>query len=140
QHLTASGSTAEAVRKILAEEGATRGETGLHRLIFAGLHEIDDPEVRQALAAMYRRFHGFIVGVLESQAGSAPKGDASQALPADLGAWALIALGSFTNVAHDLGVFTSATQKRFMTHAGVALAGVPKTKSPRRRKPAPARA
>ena len=46
--------------RLLAYESQHHGEFGHYRIVFAGLSETDDPQVREALADMYRRYHRFI--------------------------------------------------------------------------------
>ncbi len=56
-----SGKTgAEAATLILEYESKHHGETGLYKVVFAGLTELDDPQVAAALRNMYRSFHAFI--------------------------------------------------------------------------------
>ena len=38
-------------------EASHHGETGLYRIVFAGLSEADDPEIAAALRRMFRRYH-----------------------------------------------------------------------------------
>lgn len=112
---------AAAARSILDDEGKSRGSTGLHRLIFAGLSEAHDPDIRDALAAMYARLHAYIQRVVKQQKHNDP--NACLASPA-LCAWSLIALGSFANVARELDLFPVATQRRLFNQLGAALAGL----------------
>ena len=51
---------AGAVQLLKHEAEHYGGESGLHRIIFAGLSETDEPEIREALRKMYGRFHRFI--------------------------------------------------------------------------------
>lgn len=111
----AEGGSAGVGRRILEDEGRRRGETGLHRIIFAGLSEADDPEIRKALATMYRKFHRFIVKVLKQTAD--PDDPA-------LAAWSLIALATFTNIAREFDVFPKTTQRKLLTTIGSTLAGL----------------
>ena len=52
--------TAGAAVRLLKHEAEHHGESGLHGIIFAGLSETDEPEIREALRKMYGRFHRFI--------------------------------------------------------------------------------
>ncbi|MEM1444971.1 MAG: TetR/AcrR family transcriptional regulator [Planctomycetota bacterium] len=112
---------AAAARAVLDDEGKQRGSTGLHRLIFAGLSEASDPDVRAALQAMYARLHAYIQRVVKQQKTTDP--DACLASPA-LCAWSLVALGSFANIARELDLFPVATQRRLFNQLGGALAGL----------------
>ncbi|MEO1236522.1 MAG: TetR/AcrR family transcriptional regulator [Planctomycetota bacterium] len=124
---------AAAARAILDEEGRRRGETGLHRIIFAGLHEADDPDVRHAMAQMYQRFHKFIAHVLRrsqtpgSTATASGHGveNSGGGVTPHLGAWALIAFATFSNIARELDLFPVSTQRRLMAEAGGLLTNLP---------------
>jgi len=111
----AEGDPASAVGRILEREGKERGSTGLHRVLFAGLSASDDPEIRSELSAMYLHFHGFISGLLKRQPGVADP---------DLAAWALIGLGTVSNIARELDLFPVATQMKLMRRVGGPLAGL----------------
>lgn len=104
--------------RILNWEGEHRGETGLHRLTFAGLNETDDPDIREALRRMYRRFHRFIIGQVKQHRA---KGDAKGHPDATLTAWAVIGLGMMTNITHELGLMNRKTQGRLFQDVGTLL-------------------
>jgi len=56
--LLASRPTAEqAAKAMVAYEAKHQGEFGFYRVVFTALVEADDPEIRQAITVMYRRFH-----------------------------------------------------------------------------------
>src|SRR5262245_2325792 len=59
QLLEASDRSALPARALLDYEGTHHGELGLYRIVFAGLSETDDPEIRDALRQMYRHFARF---------------------------------------------------------------------------------
>jgi len=127
----AEKSPAQALQFILEEEGKHRGESGLHRITFAGLSEARDPEIREALSGMYARIHKYIADTLRKRA---KEGEGSE-LPPQLAAWSLIALGSMTSIARELDLFPITTQRKLFTQIGSQLAGVaptptsPKSKS-----------
>jgi len=109
------GDPASAIGRILDREGKERGSTGLHRVLFAGLSASDDPEIRSELMAMYRHVHGFISGLLKQQTGVPDP---------ELAAWALIGLGTVSNIARELDLFSVATQRKLMGRVGGPLAGL----------------
>ena len=111
------GDPATAVARILEREGRERGSTGLHRVLFAGLSATDDEEIRTALAAMYRSFHKFIVTLLKQRPGA-------EGMDPTLAAWALIGLGTVSNIARELDLFSVTTQRKLMREVGGGLAGV----------------
>ena len=116
------GDPATAVARILEREGRERGSTGLHRVLFAGLSATDDEEIRTALAAMYRSFHTFIVKLLKQHASTAGTGAAGGMDPS-LAAWAMIGLGTVSNIARELDLFSVATQRKLMREVGGGLVG-----------------
>ena len=104
--------------RILTWEGAHRGESGLHRITFAGLNETDDPEVREALRHMYRRFHRFVIKQVREHRESLGLEDHPDAA---LSAWAVIGLGMMTNINHELGLLSNPKQKKFLHDIGMQL-------------------
>jgi len=124
----AEKSPTEALQYILEEEGKHRGESGLHRITFAGLSEARDPDIREALIAMYTRFHAYITDTLKRQAKAS--GNKPDFTPA-LAAWSLIALGSFASIARELDLFPIATQHKLISQLGGELASIPRGKTKR---------
>lgn len=106
-----------AAERLLAYEATHHGEHGLYRLVFAGLSETDDPQLREALCRMYVRYHEFIVRRLGEHRG-ARKGPA-----ADLAAWALIGLGTVTSIGRELGLLAPAQRRRLWEEIGPLLIG-----------------
>lgn len=104
--------------RILNWEGEHRGETGLHRITFAGLNETDDPEVREALRRMYTKFQNFIIGQVEAHRDGAGCGDDPDAA---LTAWAVIGLGMMTNITLELGLLDTKAQTRLIRGVGSLL-------------------
>lgn len=107
----------DAVR-LLEHEAEHYGESGLHRIIFAGLSETDEPEIREALRKMYGRFHRFVRRQLAAHRNST----GGSALPDEtVSAWAIIGLGNLANIAHELGLLTDRGRKRMFGEAGRLL-------------------
>ena len=121
-----AGRPAEAIRHLLREEGRTRGHSGIHRITFAGLSRCDDPEIRDALRGLYLGLHRFITDTVAAHAAEAdpdpdPDSEADDPLSPALAAWALIALGTFSNIGHELELFGRPTLKRLLADAGGRL-------------------
>ncbi|MEE9404145.1 MAG: TetR/AcrR family transcriptional regulator [Algisphaera sp.] len=114
------GDPATVVARILEKEGRERGSTGLHRVLFAGLSATEDEEIRTALKSMYRSFHRFIADLLKQHA----KASGGIGLQPELAAWALIGLGTVSNIARELDLFPVSTQRKLMREAGEPLAGI----------------
>ena len=123
EHLTGAAAAADpdaALAAILDAEAKHRGQTGLHRITFAGLSEASDPEIRAALAGMYTDFHRFIRGLLKDRAAAG----ANLPLDPGLAAWSLIGLGTLANIARELDLFGLPTQKKLMRDVGGTVAGL----------------
>jgi AcrR family transcriptional regulator len=109
-----------AAERLLAYESQHHGEYGQYRIVFAGLSETDDPQVQAALAGMYRRYQRFI----QRQIGiHRPKRAGSTSLDATLVAWAVIGLGTVTNIGRELGLLGPRERRRLFTEIGRALLG-----------------
>jgi len=123
--------SAEAWRRLLAEgddgeppaerllqyESEHHGESGLQRLVFAGLSETNDPAIRQALRTMYRRFHRFIGEQISAYRDDNPPRQPDVALSA----WAVIGLGTLTSIVQELELLKSGERRRFMAEVGNLL-------------------
>ena len=116
--LSEAGDATEGAVRLLRHEAEHYGESGLHRIIFAGLSETDEPEIRDALRAMYGRFHRFIREQI-----AAFRGDAARSTAPDetVSAWAIIGLGSVSNISRELGLLTDRARKRLIGDAGRLL-------------------
>jgi len=103
--------------RLLQYESEHHGESGLQRLVFAGLCETNDPVIRQALRTMYRRFHRFIGEQIAAYRDDRrpPKPDVV------LSAWAVIGLGTLTSIVQELKLLKASERKRFMAEVGNLL-------------------
>ena len=127
-----TGNNAGAAVRLLKHEADHYGESGLHRIIFAGLSESDEPEIREALRKMYGRFHRFIRGPIvahrdggsRSGATSGPASDPTGGLPDEtVCAWAIVGLGNVANIGRELGLLTARGRKRLFGEVGRLLLG-----------------
>jgi AcrR family transcriptional regulator len=118
EDLLAATDRHSAAERLLAHEASHHGEWGLYRLVFAGLSELDDDQVRDALRRMYVRYHEFIVRRLDEHRGGAADG-----APAALAAWALIGMGTVTSIGRELGLLGPAHRKRLWDDVGPLLLG-----------------
>lgn len=109
-----------AAARLLEYETTHHGEFGLFRIVFAGLSETDDPDIRSALAEMYRRYHRFIHGRIVEHRGS--KKDAT-ALSESLAAWAIIGLGTVANIGRELELLDENQRRRLLHAVGSSLLG-----------------
>lgn len=106
-----------AAERLLAYEATHHGEFGLYRLVFAGLNEVDDEDVRNALIRMYRRYHEFVVRRLLEHRGQ------DRAPAANLAAWALVGMGTMSSIGRELGLLTAAERKQLWEEVGPLLLG-----------------
>lgn len=109
-----------AAARLLEYESTHHGEFGLFRIVFAGLSETDDPDIRAALGEMYRRYHRFIQGRITEHRGSTA--DAA-AMDAALTAWAVIGLGTVANIGRELDLLDEDARKLLLGTVGGSLLG-----------------
>lgn len=113
---TASRSTAE---RLLSYESKHHGEFGYYRIVFAGLSETDDPDVRAALADMYQRYQRFVREQIATHRETV--GAAGELPEATLAAWAVIGLGTVASIARELGLVSDRQRQRLFANVGRAL-------------------
>ncbi|HEB51729.1 MAG TPA: TetR/AcrR family transcriptional regulator [bacterium] len=106
-----SGSRAEI---LLAHEGKHYGEHGMYRIVFTGLAEIDDGDIRQALRTMYRRFHGFLRDCIVEHRGADDE-TASQL------AWTVIGMATVAGIGRALRLITKQQQRELFADVGSTL-------------------
>ncbi len=111
-----NGDGRSAAERLLEYEAEHHGEYGMYRIVFAGLSEADDPEVRAALCRMYSRYQAFLVRRLIEHR---PAGASDTA--AALDAWALIGLGTMTEIGRELKLVSDADRRRLWQRAGKLL-------------------
>ncbi len=116
--LKETASDRSAAERLLDYESRHHGEAGLYRIIFAGLSEADDPEIRDALQHMYGRFQRFIRRRLSEHR----DGQGGRTTPsAERSAWAIVGLGTVANIGRELGLLTARQQRRLMADVGQLL-------------------
>ncbi len=116
--LTRSQAGTDPADLILGYESTHHGEFGFYRIVFAGLSETDDPEIREALRLMYMRFHRF---VCEQVAVHRAKGPACAGPDAELAAWALIGLGTAASIGREFALFTPEARASLIREVGWLL-------------------
>jgi len=107
-----------AAERLLQYEARHLGELGMYRIVFAGLSETDDPEIRRHLRLMYRRFQRFISSQVLSHRGARRK---SARLGADTAAWAIVGLGTVAYVGRELDLLSAGERARLIRDAGRLL-------------------
>ncbi len=116
--LTENDGGTGAAERLLEYESKHYGESGLHRIIFAGLSETDEPEIREALEKMYGRFHRFVRVHIAEHRNSRLKNVSPDAT---LSAWAIVGLGNVANISRELGFLTDNGRRRLFADVGRIL-------------------
>lgn len=118
--LARTGGTGSAAERVLQHESRHLGEFGFHRILFAGFSETDDPAIRKALRDVYERLLGRIAAFV----GAHRRGSAASKLPAAaLTAWALVGLGTATNLGRELGMLGDRARNQLFATIGAHLLG-----------------
>lgn len=108
------GDGASAAEHVLAYESEHLGEFSHYRIVFAGLSELDDPDIRQALAQMYRRFARFLRQQIEAHRGAGQ----AEGLTPELTAWAVIGVGTVANILRELELVNGRARRQLIAQAG----------------------
>ncbi len=104
-----------AAHRLLGHEAEHLGEHGLYRVLFAGLGETDDPEIRDALARTFGRFVGYLRELVGRHRAGGDRATLERA------AWALVGLGTACNIGRELGLLDGAQRAELMGDVGDAL-------------------
>jgi len=111
----AAGDQRSAAERLLDYESTHHGEFGLYRIVFAGLSETDDAEIKAALRHMYQRYHAFVVRRVTEHRDDGERADAV------LSAWALIGMGTITSIGRELDLLTARDRRRLWQRVGTLL-------------------
>ena len=117
EKLLSGNAHTHSAQALLEYEAEHLGEFGHARIIFAGLSETDDPEIRSALARMYQRYQKFVESQLlqHGRLHGTPQNE-----PA-LAAWAFVGLGTVISIARELRLLSQKERSRLMLHVGQLL-------------------
>jgi AcrR family transcriptional regulator len=116
EKLLSGGGKETAAERLVRYEATHHGEAGLYRIVFAGLSEVDDPDVRAALSRMYSRYHDFVVRRLAEHADrKRPR--------RELAAWALIGMGTIGSIGRELGLIDQEGRRNLWSEVGPLLLG-----------------
>lgn len=116
--LADSGDDRSPFLRLLEYEALHLGEEGLHRIVFAGLSETDDPKIKRALRSLYIRFQALVKRKLDEHRG----GDPEHLLDSDLAAWAVLGLGTIANLGRELSLLDGQDRGELLSQAGRLLA------------------
>ena len=109
---------AQGAAAVLRYEARHLGEEGLYRLLFTGLAETDDPEIRAALAATYGRFLAFF-----REQVALHRGEPARAAAVEQAAWALLGLGTVANIGRELELLSDRKRAKLLREMGDRLLG-----------------
>ena len=112
------GSRAE---KMIAYASRHFGDHSLARVIFAGLAETDDPEIRKALSRMYRNYQEYLEREIRAHR---RKDGPSTALDVQMSALAMVGLATALNVYREVGLIPSERYAAFFEQAISKIAPV----------------
>lgn len=123
--LLAARKPGSSAQKLLAYEATHLGEFGHSRVIFAGLSETDDPEIRRALSRMYLRYQKFVLDQVghhrAGRPGRSGGGGTRAAVDPAMAAWALVGLGTVASIALELKLLGARERRRLMVEIGGLL-------------------
>lgn len=104
--------------RLLEYESRHLGEFGLYRILFAGLSETDDPEVRAALRKTFGNFHEEISSRITEHRG---RQEEPSPIDAEQAAWALLGLGMVVNLSRDVDLFGEGKRRSLLAEVGRIL-------------------
>ena len=109
--------------QLIATQSQRRGDGHLHRLVFSGLSEADDPQIRLALKNLYQRFHEVLTHYVMQHR---QRRGIRSPLSDEATAWALIGLGSVFDIQHDLGQGTMEQRRMSLGETSTAILNMTK--------------
>lgn len=109
-----SGGRGSRAGKMLGHVARHYGENPLARVIFAGLAETDDPEIRSRLARLYRDFREFLEREIREHRKGSPRGATPDA---GASALALLGLGTILNLLVEVGAVPREGREEFFARA-----------------------
>ena len=112
------GEGASDAERLLEYESRHLGEFGLYRIIFAGLSETDDPEIRAALRRMFQSFHEEVRLRVAEHRG---RDQGRSPIDVEQAAWAFLGLGMVANLSRDVELFGEQTRRSLLADVGHLL-------------------
>lgn len=104
--------------RILAHEATHHGEFGLYRVLFAGLDELDDDEVRARLRETYRQFHRYLRDrIVEHRAARGIRAG----IDPGAAAWAVLGLGTMSSIGREVGILPAGARRKLLSDVGRTL-------------------
>ncbi|NIL95921.1 MAG: TetR family transcriptional regulator [Planctomycetales bacterium] len=128
--LSVADESTSMAQRVLAHQAIHQGRMGFYRIVFAGLQETDDTEIKAALRNLYRKFHASIVEMM-IQHHAVPLADMSRAKQAEardraeLAAWAMIGLGAIADIDRCVNLTSATKRQHLMKTVGKTLLDFP---------------
>ncbi len=113
-----AGDGRTAAERLLEHESKHFGQYEHYRIVFAGLSETDDQDVRAALADMFQRYQKFVREQISAH--RAGNGD-GEVLDVGLAAWAFVGLGTLAGITRELGLINDTQRRRLFATVGRGL-------------------
>jgi AcrR family transcriptional regulator len=128
--LSAADESTSMAERVLAHQAINQGRMGFYRIVFAGLQETDDAEIKAALRNLYRKFHESIVEmILQHHAASFPdmprEEQKETKCRAELAAWAMIGLGAIADIDRCVKLTSAKKRQHLMETVGKTLLALP---------------
>lgn len=112
--LDAADGPQSVAEQLLDLESLHHGALGWYRIVFAGLNETDDPDVRKAIRRMYRHFHKLIREQMERHRA----GGGGERTEVELSAWGIIGLATMANISREFGLMADDRRRRLFAEVG----------------------
>ena len=106
-------------QRLLSHQSLHQGDHGLYRIIFAGLSELDAPDIRRAMRRLYRKFHRYVVQLIEQHRSGNGKPVDAKAIARD--AWAMVGLAAVCDIGRSLGMLKCFERHELMAGVGKQL-------------------
>ena len=116
--LLEGGRKGTGAERILSHEAVHHGEFGLYRVLFTGLDEVDDDEVREHLRATYRRFQRYVRDRIVEHRSARGIEDG---VDPEAAAWAILGLGTIASIGREVGLLTTAARRNLLGDVGRLL-------------------
>lgn len=111
-----------AAETILDHQASNHGHAKFYRIVFSGLQESNDPEIKAVLKNLYRQFHAVIVDLVAEHRGvEKSQLTDDEFLEIQLTAWALIGVGAMTDIDLTLGLSSARKRKQLIQQMGNKL-------------------
>lgn len=110
-----------AAEQLIESQIQNRGNSRLHRILFSGLNEVDDPEICLALRNLYLNFHKMISGYVREHR---QRHQLQSSLGDDTIAWIMIGMGSIFDIQQELEQGTIDQRRELLGQAANAILNI----------------